>query len=45
MDQVKLNEDFRARVIEEINLVRGDPQTYAEKVRKYATYFKGKILI
>ena len=44
MERVKNTEDFRLRVIDEINMVRRNPQDYAEKIRKYATYFKGKIL-
>jgi hypothetical protein len=44
MEQVKSMEEFRLKVIEEINLVRKNPQDYAEKVRKFATFFKGKIL-
>lgn len=44
MEQVRYTEDFRYKVIEEINLVRKNPQEYAKKVRKYATYFKGKLL-
>jgi hypothetical protein len=44
MEQVKVNEEFRAKVIEEINFCRKDPQSYADKVRKYLGYFKGKTL-
>lgn len=44
MEQVKANEEFISKVVDEINKLRHNPQSYAEKVRKYATYFKGKIL-
>lgn len=44
MEFLKQNEDFRHRVINEINQCRTNPQKYAEKIRKYKTYFKGKIL-
>jgi uncharacterized protein YkwD len=44
MEKVKNTEEFRLRVIDEINFVRRNPQSYAEKIRKFATYFKGKIL-
>jgi hypothetical protein len=44
MEYLKLSEDFRHRVINEINQVRTNPQKYAEKIRKYKAYFKGKIL-
>jgi hypothetical protein len=44
MEQLKHNEEFRLRVITEINQVRTNPQKYAEKIRKYASYFKGKVL-
>lgn len=44
MEQIKNTEEFRNKVIDEINFVRKDPQSYANKIRKYTTYFKGKIL-
>jgi hypothetical protein len=44
MEFLKQNEDFRLRVINEINQVRANPQKYAEKIRKYKSYFKGKVL-
>lgn len=44
MEKAQDYEDFRSKVIEEFNLLRTNPQMYANKVRKYATYFKGKVL-
>jgi hypothetical protein len=44
MEFLKQNEEFRHKVINEINQVRTNPQKYAEKVRKFKSYFKGKIL-
>jgi uncharacterized protein YkwD len=44
MNHVNTNEDFRQKLIQEINSARQNPQEYAKKVRKYATYFKGKIM-
>jgi uncharacterized protein YkwD len=44
MNQAKSKEDFCQKVLEELNFVRKDPQTYASKVRKYAKYFKGEVL-
>jgi hypothetical protein len=44
MNTKKYKVDFCAQVLEEINSVRKDPQTYASKLRKYAKYFKGEIL-
>lgn len=44
MEKVKNTEEFRLRVIDEINFVRRNPQSYAEKIRKFSTYFRGKIL-
>lgn len=44
MEYLKQNEEFRHKVISEINQVRTNPQKYAEKIRKFKTYFKGKIL-
>jgi hypothetical protein len=44
MENKKINECFRLKIIEEINNVRNNPQEFAKKIRKYATFFKGKIL-
>lgn len=44
MNQTKSKDDFTAKVLDELNLVRKDPQMYASKVRKYAKYFKGEVL-
>lgn len=44
MDKIKNNEEFRSKVIEELNLCRKDPKKYSEKVRSYIKFFKGRIL-
>ena len=44
MEFLKQSEEFRHKVIDEINQVRTNPQKYAEKIRKFKSYFKGKIL-
>ena len=44
MDPFKNSDDFRLKILEEINLVRKEPQNYADKIRKYLPLFKGKIL-
>jgi hypothetical protein len=43
MESIKTDE-FRKKIIDEINLVRKEPQNYADKIRKYLEFFKGKIL-
>lgn len=44
MESVRNNDDFRLKIIEQINSARKEPQAYADKVRKYIQYFKGKVL-
>ena len=44
MEKIKFNEEFRSKVIEELNLCRRNPPQYADKIRSYIKYFKGKIL-
>jgi hypothetical protein len=44
MEHVKQIEDFRSKIISEVNLCRKNPTEYAKKLHRYQTYFKGKIL-
>lgn len=44
MEQANASEDFRSKVIEELNSLRTNPQAYSAKVRKYIGYFKGKVM-
>lgn len=44
MDSIKNSDEFRLKILEEINLLRKEPQNYADKIRKYLPLFKGKIL-
>ena len=45
MENIRSNEEFRNKVIEELNLARQDPKKYSEKIRSYIKYFKGRILL
>ena len=45
MENIRSNEEFRNKVIEELNSARQDPKKYSEKIRSYIKYFKGRILI
>lgn len=44
MDNIKNNENFRSKVISELNQCRRDPKKYSEKLRTYIKFFKGKVL-
>jgi hypothetical protein len=44
MEKIKNNEEFRSKLIEELNQCRKDPKKYSEKVRSYIKYFRGRIL-
>lgn len=44
MMRIKENEEYRIRVIEEINEARTDPKEYAKKIRHVKKFFKGKLL-
>ena len=44
MNQDNFKKEFCCKVIEEINLLRKDPASYAAKIRKFAKYFKNQIL-
>jgi hypothetical protein len=44
MEEIKHLEDFRRKVITEINLCRTNPQGYITKLKKYQNYFKGNLL-
>lgn len=44
MDKIKSNEEFRSKLIGELNQCRKDPKTYSKKIESYIPYFKGKVL-
>ena len=35
---------FERELFDELNELRADPQKYANKVKKYLSYFEGKVL-
>lgn len=44
MDKVKNNVEFRNNIIAELNCMRKNPKAYADKIKSYIQYFKGKVL-
>jgi hypothetical protein len=45
MNSETLKDELNRTLLNEINFVRKDPQTYASKIRKYMRYFKKEILM
>lgn len=44
MEKIKSNEEFRSKLIDELNQCRKNPKEYSKKINSYIPYFKGKIL-
>ena len=43
-DQILLDEEFKTRFVDELNLCRKNPQKYSSKLRSYEQYFDKEIL-